>query len=149
MGKGGLERALLVLCGILFLKPVLVWGGQVLFPHQTSLSWRYAGLLGREALLLLLPALWLRPLWGRRFRQECWHCPPMSQWIGCLLLGVCAQFGLSLVGSQWMAWTGLLSQSVPMPGNWAETALAVLSLCLMPAVAEEMFFRRALLDEAD
>lgn len=58
------------------------------------------------------------------------------------LLGIGAQFALSFLTEQWISLMGLEREAfVPMPATAAEWAAAVLILAILPAVAEEWFFR--------
>lgn len=93
-------------------------------------------------LLLGVPALLLRPWTSVRLvRNE-------KPWL-CLLLAVCAPLltraAMTPVDAGWQQALGLTAETMPLPGNGAETALYILCLAVIPAVTEEGFFRGGLL----
>lgn len=58
------------------------------------------------------------------------------------LLGVLAQAGLGAVTEIWLAVTGIARDpGIPMPESFAGWAAALAVLVILPAVAEELFFR--------
>lgn len=57
-------------------------------------------------------------------------------------LGIGMQFGLAFLTEHWISLLGLEREgSVPLPVSAGEWAVAVLVLAILPAVAEEWFFR--------
>lgn len=95
------------------------------------------------ALLLLgVPALLLRPWTSLRLVQ------PEKQW-PCLVLAVCVSLltraAMTPVDSAWQQALSLTAETMPMPQNAAMVALYIICLAVIPAVAEEAFFRGSLL----
>lgn len=95
------------------------------------------------ALLLLgVPALLLRPWTSPRLVQ------PEKQW-PCLALAICAPLltraAMTPVDAAWQRALGLTAESMPVPQSAAMVALYILCLAIVPAVAEEAFFRGSLL----
>ncbi|MGN1021341.1 MAG: lysostaphin resistance A-like protein [Aristaeellaceae bacterium] len=95
-----------------------------------------------EALLWGLPALLLRPfrLDGQPARRG-----GLGPCAGALLLGAAAQLALAPVTSLWAGWTGAPLSALSLPENEAQWLLAVLALCVAPALCEEAFFRGGVL----
>lgn len=95
------------------------------------------------ALLLLgMPALLLRPWTSPRLVQ------PEKQW-PCLALAICVPLltraAMTPVDAAWQQALGLMAESMPVPQSAAMVALYILCLAIVPAVAEEAFFRGSLL----
>ena len=102
----------------------------------------YARLCLQEALLWGLPALLLRPfrMSGQPVRRRC-----LGPCVAALLLGAAAQLALSPVTVLWTDWTGAPLSALSLPENEAQWLLAVLALCVAPALCEEAFFRGGVL----
>ena len=62
-----------------------------------------------------------------------------------LILGAAAQLALSPVTALWTDWTGAPLSALSLPENEAQWLLAVLALCVAPALCEEAFFRGGVL----
>ena len=95
------------------------------------------------ALLLLgVPALLLRPWTSPRLVQ------PEKQW-PCLALAISAPLltraAMTPVDAAWQQALDLTAESMPVPQSAAMVALYILCLAIVPAVAEEAFFRGSLL----
>lgn len=87
-------------------------------------------------------------IWPILLRVPRWYWPERKRTgsLGILavsaLLGVGMQFGLSFLTEGWISLMNLEREmSVPLPSNALEWAAAVLVLAVLPAVAEEWFFR--------
>ncbi len=136
-------RALTALLASLLLRPVtaLLIGATLPSITESAVSYAFAA-AAQEVLLFLLPSLLLRP----------WRCerlnPPRRQWTAWLLApvaGLAAQLAVLPLSAWWVQWTGAAPLTLPQPAGTAEWALYALALALLPAVAEELFFRGALM----
>ena len=84
--------------------------------------------------LLLKTRKW--PGYGTR------ECDSLLLLISASLLGVIAQIALGFLTESWISWTGTAHDpGLPMPETGLEWAAAVLVLVILPALAEEAFFR--------
>lgn len=102
----------------------------------------YLLLIGQEAILFGIPALFLRP-WRSCGAQRStrWHQ-------GCLLAlpaGAMLALLLSPVSAGWSSLMHIAPQETPLPGTALEGALMVLAMVVVPALAEEAFFRGGVL----
>lgn len=132
------EKALLAAILVFLLRyPVaLVLNG--LIPDAWGSTAVYARVIFRETVTYLLPGM---AVVRRRRKISCniagWYVVPAV-----LAAGVMAQYLLSALTEAWTGWTGLSSSgAMPMPNTAAEWVLAVPALVLLPAAAEETFFR--------
>lgn len=135
MRPGPLRRTLLVTLAVLCLRlPVALL--LTLLPAR-GVAWDYAALILREGLLFLVPALALRSWRDETGRGLCpaWLAP------AAIAAGVAAQWLLAVVGDAWMRATHSSAGRLPLPVTPAEWAMAASALIVMPAVAEELFFR--------
>ncbi|MGN0779909.1 MAG: lysostaphin resistance A-like protein [Aristaeellaceae bacterium] len=96
----------------------------------------------QEVMLWGLPALLLRPFRARGvpMREGCG-----GACLAALLLGAAVQLALAPVTACWTQWTGAPTSSLSMPENEAQWLLAILALCVAPALCEETFFRGGML----
>ncbi len=136
------RKALLVTLGVMLLRLPVGWGIQLLLPNpEGDPALFYAGLILQEGLLWFLPALLLRPWRTRRLIVQ--PCTPGL----CLAaaIGFAAQGALMALTPRWVALTGASQAAVMMPQNDIQWVLAVLALVVIPAVAEECFFRGGVL----
>ena len=100
----------------------------------------YAALMLQEILLWGLPALFLRPWRGTAQKKPC-----TGLCFAALPLGLAAQAALTCVTARWTTLTGAPQAAVLLPQNEVQWLLALLALAVVPALAEEAFFRGGLL----
>lgn len=137
------RKALLVTLGVMLLRLPVGWGIQLLLPNaENDPALYYAGLILQEALLWGLPALLMRP-W-RTGRLVVRH-DGFALCLGAVMIGLAAQGALMALTPRWVALTGAGQATVLMPQNEMQWVLAVLALVVIPAVAEESFFRGGVL----
>lgn len=119
------------------------WGIQLLLPNpEGDTALFYAGLILQEGLLWGLPALLLRPWRTRRLIVQ--PCSP-GLCLAAVVIGFAAQGALMALTPRWVELTGASQAAVMMPQNDIQWVLAVLALVVIPAVAEECFFRGGVL----
>lgn len=125
---------LLILLAWYFVRPVLLPEGPV------GAVQHYGLLIAQEALLFGVPALLLRPWRGthlsRRWRSGCG--------LG-LLAGIALALAAHPVSAWWSSLMLVAPQETPLPANGLEWALMALAMVVMPALAEEAFFRGGVL----
>nr|MBR4280535.1 CPBP family intramembrane metalloprotease [Clostridia bacterium] len=102
-------------------------------------------LLATAAVTLLLmgvPALLLRPWTSPRLvrTEKRWTCLLLA-----VITAVLTRAALTPVDAAWQNALGLAAQTMPLPESAGETALYIVALALIPAVAEELFYRGSLL----
>lgn len=93
-------------------------------------------------LLLGLPAWLLRPWRSIRLPQK------KNVWPGiglAVIAGLLTRMATSPVDAAWQGWLGLTPDALPVPETVPVAMLYVVALAVVPAVAEEIFFRGALL----
>lgn len=137
------RKALLVTLGVMLLRLPVAWGIQLLLPGSADdPALFYAGLIVQEAALWGLPALLMRP-W--RTRRLTLLRPGLGLCVAAVFIGFAAQGALMALTPRWVMLTGARQAAVPMPQNSIQWVLAVLALVVIPAVAEECFFRGGVL----
>lgn len=137
------RKALLVTLGVMLLRLPVSWGIQLLLPNaENDPALFYAGLMLQETLLWGLPALLMLP-----WRTDRLAVRPsgLGFCLGAVLMGLAAQGALMALTPRWVALTGAEQAAVLMPQNEIQWVLAVLALVVIPAVAEEAFFRGGVL----
>lgn len=127
-------RALLAALAVYGLRFPMAWLLQLLFPAQGAAT-QYVILILQEGLVYLLPAVLLG--------GGAWHRPRPrpARMVMVLAAGGLAQYAFSALGDVWVRMVGANATAVALPATPAEGVLAVLALVVMPAVAEESFFR--------
>ncbi len=93
-------------------------------------------------LLLGVPAWLLRPWTSLRLPQK------KSVWPGMLLgaaMALLARAAMTPVDAAWQGWLGLVPDALPVPENVPVAVVYIITLAVVPAVTEEVFFRGALL----
>lgn len=144
MARAGKTRvALIVTAAVMLLRLPVAWLIQHLFPNASSdPAAYYAALIIQESVLWGLPALIMRP----------WKTPRLPQ--GKLSAGLCAmavavgavaQAALIPVTAWWSGLIGAEQGAVLLPENEIQWVLAVTALAVVPALAEEVFFRGGLM----
>lgn len=102
----------------------------------------YLLLIAQEGILFGVPAFFLRP-----WRSRGVH--PSRHWRrGCLLalpVGAVLALVLAPVSAAWSTLMHIAPQETPLPGTALEWALMVLAMVVVPALAEEAFFRGGVL----
>ncbi len=93
-------------------------------------------------LLLGLPAWLLRPWTSPRLPRGKSAVPGILAGVA---TGLLARFALSPLNAAWQSRLGIVPEALPMPESWLVTALYMVALAAIPALAEEAFFRGALL----
>lgn len=137
------RTALLLLLAVMALRLPAGWLLTRLFPGiSDDPAAYYAALMVQEGLLWGLPALLLRPWRSGRLprRKRC-----LGLGAAMLPLGLAAQAAMMAVTAAWSETTGAAQAAVLLPQNTVEWVLAALALAVMPALAEEAFFRGGLL----
>lgn len=137
------RNALLVTLGVMLLRLPVGWGIQLLLPNpEGDPALFYAALILQEMLLWGLPALLMLPWRSRRLmvREKC-----AGLCASAVLLGFIAQMALMALTPHWVELTGAEQATILLPQNEIQWVLAVLALVVIPAVAEEAFFRGGLL----
>lgn len=102
----------------------------------------YARLIVQAMLLWGLPSLLMRPWRSARLPENArclWGC------IGAVILGAFSQLMLRPVTAWWAEWTGCALTPLMTPENEIQWILAVLALCVTPALCEETYFRGGVL----
>ena len=137
------RKALLVTLGVMLLRLPVGWGIQHLLPNpEGDPAIFYAALILQETLLWGLPALLMLPWRSRRLAVR-GRCGGLCAAAVCM--GFAAQMALMAVTPHWVQFTGARQGSILLPQNEIQWVLAVLALVVIPAVAEETFFRGGLL----
>lgn len=87
-------------------------------------------------------------LWPLLLKVRTWPGSHPEKRISVLILtaaafgGIAAQFVFGFLTEAWIGWTGIQREpGIPLPGNFAEWAAALAVLVILPAAAEEGFFR--------
>lgn len=137
------RNALLVTLGVMLLRLPVGWGIQLLLPNpEGDPAIFYAALILQEMLLWGLPALVMLPWRSRRLVvQE----RSTALCVAAVFLGFVAQAALMALTPRWVALTGAKQANILLPQNEIQWVLAVLALVVIPAIAEEAFFRGGLL----
>lgn len=102
----------------------------------------YAKLILQEAVLWGLPALLMRP-WRSSALPDNEKC--LGGCVAAVFLGATVQLAMNPVTNWWAALIGTELKGMVVPENPAQMLLAVLALCLAPALCEEAFFRGSML----
>lgn len=137
------RKALLVTLGVMLLRLPVGWGIQLLLPNpEGDPALFYAALILQETLLWGLPALLMLPWRSRRLmvREK-----STGLCVAAVFIGFIAQMALMALTPRWVELTGAKQASILLPQNEIQWVLAVLALVVIPAVAEETFFRGGLL----
>ena len=131
------EKALLAAMLFFLLRYPVAWILNGLIPDTWGSTAVYVRVILREMLIYLLPGMAVVTR-----RKQASHRPRWYQVPAVLAAGVMTQYLLSALTETWTSWTGFSSSGVmPMPSTAVEWMLAVLALVLIPAMAEEAFFR--------
>jgi membrane protease YdiL (CAAX protease family) len=132
-------KILLTALAVFLARYPVAWLLAALIPESLGTSGSYMQVILREMLTYLLPAiLWMRH--GHEPRKS-------TRWllaVMVLLIGLAAQYVFSALNESWMTRTGFQSSTMPLPQSLTEGILGVLAMVIVPAVAEECFFRGAL-----
>lgn len=144
MQKADRTRAALCLTlAVMLLRLPVSWLLALLMPDAGSdPAAYYAAVMAQESLLWGLPALLLRP-WRGRKPLERPRCLGMAA--AMVPLGVVAQAAMTAVTALWSDAIGAQQASVLLPQNAVQWVLVVLALAVVPALAEEAFFRGGML----
>ncbi|MDO4837554.1 MAG: CPBP family intramembrane metalloprotease [Clostridia bacterium] len=131
------EKALLAALLVFLLRYPVACTLNELIPDTWGSVAVYVRVILRETVTYLLPGM---AVFKRHKQVSCktqWYHIPAA-----LAAGVMAQYALSALTEVWTGYAGLSSAGVmPMPTTTAEWVPAVLALVLIPAIAEEVFFR--------
>ena len=102
----------------------------------------------RVCIVQLAVTFFCQAIWPILLKVRKWPAPEEkkknSVWLLLIsaLVGIGAQFVLSFITEQWIALMDLEREApVPRPASTVEWAMAVMILAILPAVAEEWFFR--------
>lgn len=137
------RNALLVTLGVMLLRLPVGWGIQLLLPNpEGDPAIFYAALILQEMLLWGLPALVMLPWHSRRLVVR---GRSTALCVAAVFLGFIAQAALMALTPRWVALTGAKQANILLPQNEIQWVLAVLALVVIPAIAEEVFFRGGLL----
>lgn len=133
----------MVTAAVMLLRLPVQLGVRLLLPSpEGDPALFYAALILQETLLWGLPALLMQPWRSRRLIVS------EKSFVMCIValcLGALAQLALMALTPHWMAWVGAQPAAVLLPENEIQWVLAVLALAVIPALAEEAFFRGGLL----
>lgn len=138
-----MRKALLVMLALALVKrPLDMLLAAVLPDVSVEAAPQLLAAAATALLLLGVPALLLRPWTSNRLvRAE-------KQW-PCLLLAAAAALltraAMTPVDAVWQQALGLTAEAMPAPESAAMVALYILCLAIVPAAAEEAFFRGSLL----
>ncbi len=131
------EKALLTVLLVFLLRYPMAWMLNWLIPGTWGNAAVYVRVILREAVTYLLPGIAV--VKGHK-KEPCkgkWYAPVVV-----LIAGIMTQYVLSALTDAWTERTGFSASGVmPLPETGAEWLLAVLALVLLPAAAEEVFFR--------
>lgn len=138
-----MRKALLVMLVLALTKhPLDILLAAVLPAMSVEMGPQLLAAAATALLLLGVPALLLRPWTSLRLVQ------PERQW-PCLVLAVCVPLltraAMTPVDETWQQALGLTAETMPMPQSAAMVALYILGMAIVPAAAEEAFFRGSLL----
>ena len=137
------RKALLTLLALVLVKRPLDLLLSAMLPDATvnALPQVIAG-AAVALLLLALPAWRMRPWSSLRLTKA------KSAWKGCAAGAVAAvmcRWALAPVDAAWQGWLGLSPEALPTPESLPVAMAYVVALAVVPAMAEEAFFRGALL----
>lgn len=138
------RATLLTLLGLTVLRPVLAAALRMLLPEaNVSPEINYAVSIVTSLLMFALPGVLLTP---QRFTAP----EPEGSGRGMnvavvIALAVLARLTVIPLNEWWTALTGAPVTPVPMPESMAGLVLLLIAVTVDPAIAEEMFFRGALL----
>lgn len=137
------RRALLALLGLTLLRTPIALLVNALLPSVTDApEINYAVSLLQSLLLFALPGWLLRP----RQKAPAWRG---REWLGWGALSVsaalCARTVVTPLNRCWSGWLRAEVTPLTMPEGLPSQLLMILALAVVPAVAEELFFRGALL----
>lgn len=131
------EKALLTVLLVFLLRYPVAWALNGLIPDAWGSTAVCVRVILRETITYLLPGMAVVRKRRKVPSKAGWYHVPAT-----LAAGVMAQYTLSALTEAWTGWTELSSFGVmPMPATTAEWIPAVLALVLLPAAAEEAFFR--------
>ncbi len=138
-----IRRALLILLALAVVKMPLDALLAALLP-DVSVNTLPACIAGAAVTVLLLgvPAWHLRPWTSERLVRE------ESPWVVAAVgagMGVLCRMALAPVDAVWRGWLHLTPETIPAPEGIPAAMVCVLTLAVIPALAEEAFFRGALL----
>lgn len=137
MRRSRSQRTWLALLLLLF--ALLIWrfARPMLLPESPSTAkGHYLLLIAQEAILFGIPALFLRPWRSRLAGREGWQGALLA-----LPAGILLAMTLGPVSAGWSSLMRIAPQKTPLPGTALEWALMVLAMVVVPALAEEAFFR--------
>ena len=137
------RRVLLVLLALAVLTRPLDSLLAVMLPDSSvnAVPYMIGGML-ITILLLGVPAMLMRPWTSVRLTKA------KSAWPGLVMAAAAAvltRAAMSPVDSAWQNWLGLAPEALPVPQSVPEAMLYIVALAVIPAIAEEIFFRGAVL----
>ena len=143
MRKSRTRGTWLVLLILLLVLLIWYYARPLLLPEgPTGALGHYLLLIAQEGILFGVPAFFLWP-----WRSRGVH--PSRHWRrGCLLAlptGVLLALLLAPVSAGWSSLMHIAPQETPLPGTALEWVLMVLAMVVVPALAEEAFFRGGVL----
>ena len=134
---------LLTLMGLTMVRLPLALALRTLLPDASvNPEMNYVASILQSLLMFALPALLLMPLWRRGEAEKKWSPG------GCLLLAgiaVLARLVATPLNAEWAQMLGAPMAALPAVDGPAGMVLMLLAAVVIPAVAEELFFRGALL----
>ncbi len=137
------RRMLLILLGIALLRRPADMLLKVLLPDASVAPAAVCiGGMMMTILLLGVPAWLMRPWQSLRLPQQKSRTPGIL--LGAVMAVVCRAAITPLDGA-WQAWLNVTPDALPMPESVPMAMLYILTLAVIPALAEEAFFRGALL----
>lgn len=138
-----LRGTLLALLGLTLLRlPVAALMAALLPDVSVAPEWNYAASIAQSLLMFALPGWLLSPRAGGNAPKQ----RRLPLWLGAALVcAVLARAAFSALNAWWSALTGAVVTPVPAAQGALARTLQVLALAVVPAIAEEMLFRGALL----
>lgn len=137
------RKALLTVLGLaLLMRPVEILLAAMLPDVSVNPVPQCLGGMLVTLLLLGVPALLLRPWTSVRLRKGKSRWPGMAL---AVLAALLTRTAMTPVDAAWQSWLGLAPEVLPAPEGLPMAMLYLAALVVIPAVAEEAFFRGAVL----
>lgn len=134
---------LLTLLGLTLVRIPLALALRLLLPEASAApEISYIAALLQSLLMFALPGWLLTPEW--RAEPGAKGCPAKS-WLLCALAAVLARAVTTPLNAWWAGLVGAPASALPPADGPVGWVLMLLALAVVPAIAEEMFFRGALL----
>lgn len=137
------RAALLTVLALALLKSPLTRAMSALLPDVAVTPVPHLLTVMLLSLVLFGGGGWLLQPWDRTRLPQGKH--PLQGVLPGVAGALLCRGAMEPVNTAWQVLTGLQAEMLPVPEGWLEAALYLLALVIVPAVAEEFFFRGALL----